>query len=144
MSTQLLLKFFVGLLFGGICRAAEPYSSAATRSARVLIVQDPLAMDAFRPRPEKVRAMVARAITNFTGKATVSESWLSLVSTQDVVGIKVISGPGANSGTRPAVVIAVVEQLIDAGLPPKNVIVWDKQLEDLKAAGFSEFAKIYG
>ena len=101
-------------------------------------------MDAFRPRPEKIRAMVGRAITNLTGKATVSEGWLSLVSTQDVVGLKIVSAPGANSGTRPAVIIAVVEQLIAAGLPPNNVIVWDKQLEDLKAAGFSEFAKMYG
>ena len=101
-------------------------------------------MDAFRPRPEKIRSMVARGMTNFTGKATVSESWRSIVSSQDVVGIKIISAPGANSGTRPAVVIAVIEQLIDAGLPPKNVIVWDKQIENLKAAGFSEFAKMYG
>ena len=38
--------------------------------------------------------MVNCGITNFTGKATVAEAWRSLVSTQDVVGIKVFSAAG--------------------------------------------------
>ena len=40
--------------------------------------------------------MVDRGITNFTGKATVAAAWRSLVSTQDVVGIKVFSAAGRN------------------------------------------------
>ena len=89
--------------------------------ARVVIVQDPDATDAFRPRPDKIRAMVQRAITNLTGKATVPEAWRSLVSTQDVVGIKVFSLPGPNSGTRPAVVAAVVEGLLAPVCRPKTL-----------------------
>ena len=38
--------------------------------------------------------------------ATVAGACRSLVSTQDVVGIKVYSAPGPNSGTRAAVVAA--------------------------------------
>ena len=112
--------------------------------ARVVVVTDPDATEAFRPRPEKIRAMVSRAITNLTEKATVSEAWRSLVSTQDVVGIKVFSPPGPNSGTRPSVVAAVVEGLLAAGLPPRHIIVWDKQTTDLRLAGFFDLAKRYG
>ena len=61
--------------------------------ARVVSVCDTEATDAFRPRPEVVRRMVNRAITNLTGKIGVKEAWLSLVSTQDVVGVKVYSVP---------------------------------------------------
>jgi hypothetical protein len=88
--------------------------------------------------------MVDRAITSLTRKATVPEAWLSLVTTQDVVGIKVYSLPGPNSGTRPAVIAAVVEGLLAAGLPPKHIIVWDRQITDLRLAGFSDLSDRYG
>jgi hypothetical protein len=118
-------------------------SSAAPR-AYVTVVQDPGATEAFRPFPDKVRLMVSRAITNLTRKATVPAAWRSLVSTQDVVGIKVFSAPGPNSGTRAAVVAAVVEGLLAAGLPPKHIIVWDRQITDLRLAGFGELSDRYG
>jgi len=122
---------------------SSPATNKAPR-ARVVSVHNPDATDAFRPRQEVVRAMVEEALTNLIGKASVAESWRALVSTQDVVGIKVFSLPGPNSGTRPAVVAAIVEGLLAAGLPPKNVIVWDKQLTDLRLAGFSDLTTRYG
>ena len=126
-------------------QAADSFSPG-DRGPRAYVVttQDPGATDAFRPRLERVHVMVDRAITNLTGKATVPEAWRSLVATQDVVGIKVFSAPGPNSGTRPAVVAAVVEDLLAAGLPPKNVIVWDRQITDLRLAGFSDLSDRYG
>jgi Domain of unknown function (DUF362) len=144
---SLLVGLFIGL--PAFClapaRAAEP-SLANDRGPRayVVTVQDPGATDAYRPDPGRVRAMVDRAITNLTKKPTVPEAWRSLVATQDVVGLKVYSAPGPNSGTRPAVVAAVVEGLLAAGLPPKHVIVWDRQVADLRLAGFFDLADRYG
>ena len=112
--------------------------------ARVVIVQDHRATEAFRPNPARIQAMVNRAITNLTGKTTVPQAWRSLVSTQDIVGLKVYSLPGPNSGTRPVVVAAVIEGLLAAGLPATNIIVWDKQLADLSLAGFFDLTKRYG
>jgi hypothetical protein len=80
--------------------------------------------------------MLNRGLTNFTGQATVAAAWHSLVSTQDVIGIKVFSTAGMLSGTRPAVVAAVIHGLLEAGVPPQHVIIWDKHAEDLRAAGF--------
>jgi hypothetical protein len=113
-------------------------------TGRVVTVSDPAAIDAFVPRPEVVRTMIDRGITNFTRKATVTEAWLSLVSTQDVVGIKVFSLPGANSGTRPAVVAGVVEGLLSAGMSPKQIVIWDKQTTDLRLANYFDLADKYG
>ncbi len=119
-------------------------SGGAARLHEVIAVQDPQASVAFRPRPDRVRAMVDRAITNFTGKATVSQAWLSCIgSTQEIVGLKVFSAPGPNSGTRPAVVAAVIEGLLAAGLPAKHIVVWDREAADLKLAGFTEFSRRY-
>ena len=110
----------------------------------MVIVQNPQATDAFRARPQVVREMVGRGITNLMGRATIGAAWRSLVSTQDVVGIKVFAAPGPNSGTRPAVVAAIVEELLAAGLPPRQIIVWDKDAVDLRLAGFYDLADRYG
>ncbi len=121
----------------------SPASSSSTR-AKVFFVQNRLATDAFEPRQDIVRQMVEIAITNLTGKSSVSAAWLSLVSTQDTVGIKVFSEPGPNSGTRPAVVVAVIQGLIAAGLPPKQIVVWDKHQTDLRLAGYFDIANRLG
>jgi len=129
----------------GPARGADPVSSSnSVPKARVISVCDPEATDAFRPRQEVVRAMIGRALTNLTRKATARDAWRSLVSTQDIVGIKVFSLPGPNSGTRPAVVQSLVEGLLDAGLPPRQIIVWDKQATDLRLAGFFHLIDRYG
>ena len=126
-------------------RAAEPFTTGRSGPrAQVVTVQDRDATEAFRPRPEKVRAMVDRAITSLTGKATPQDAWLSLVSTQDVVGLKVFSAPGQNSGTRPTVAATIASGLITAGVPPKHIIIWDKSEYDLREAGFFALADQLG
>jgi len=119
-------------------------SSNKPLHARVVSVCDAEATDAFRPRSEIIQAMVDRAIINLTGKGSVAEAWRCFVSTQDVVGIKVYSLPGANSGTRPAVAAAVVAGLLAAGLRATNIIIWDKHVTDLRLAGFFTLAERYG
>ncbi|MCX6885711.1 MAG: DUF362 domain-containing protein [Verrucomicrobia bacterium] len=118
--------------------------TALTNRGHVLQVCDPAAMEAFRPRLDHVRGIVERGILGITGRKTVREAWGSLVSTQDTVGIKVFSAPGPNSGTRPAVVEAVIQGLLEAGLPPRQIVVWDRQAVDLRLAGYFELGEKYG
>jgi hypothetical protein len=87
---------------------------------------------------------VERGLTNLLNVASSHAAWLSLVTTQDTVGIKVYSVPGNLSGTRPAVVEAIATSLIAAGLPPRQIIVWDKSESDLRAAGYFALAKRLG
>lgn len=111
--------------------------------ARVVVAGDPKATVAFQPQPEKVRALVNRGLLRFAGKTNLALAWKTFVSTNDVVGIKVYSAPGANSGTRPSVVAAVVEGLLAAGVPAKKIIIWDKELVDLRLSGFVDLAENY-
>src|SRR5882762_1524090 len=112
-------------------------------AARVVIASDPEATDAFRARPGVVHALVNRAVTNLLGVNSISGAWKTLVSPQDVVGIKVFSSPGPHSGTRPSVVEPIVEGLLAAGVPADHVIIWDRQITDLRLAGFSDLARKY-
>lgn len=112
--------------------------------ARVVIVENPRATTAFEARPEIVKPMVDCAITNLTRTTNVAAAWRTIVSTQDIVGLKVFSAPGPNSGTRLSVVGSVIEGLLRAGIPARNIIVWDRFATDLRLAGFFELKGRYG
>jgi hypothetical protein len=114
-----------------------------SHGARVVVASDPNATLAFQPQPEKVRALFNRGLLQFAGKTDVARSWLNFVTTNDVVGIKIYSAPGANSGTRSIVVASVIEGLLAAGVPAKKIIIWDKEMVDLRLAGFVELAERY-
>jgi hypothetical protein len=116
----------------------------AAANARVVTVENANAISDFQPDESVMQKMVARGVTDLTGKATITEAWRSLVSTQDVVGIKVFSAAGMLSGTRPAVVAAVIRGLLDAGVPSQHIIIWDRHADNLRAAGFFKLAARLG
>jgi len=125
--------------------AAETFSlRPAGAIAQVVTVENANALSDFQPDERVVQKMVERGLTTLTGKKTLVAAWRSLVSTQDVVGIKVFSRAGELSGTRPAVVAAVIRGLLEAGVPTNHLIIWDKRAEDLRAAGFFKLAAQLG
>lgn len=149
MGTSRLCLSFLVLLFWGsdLSFAASDFLPPAQRArARVIIAQDPQAITSFNPSPEKIEELLRRGLTNLTGRSTATSAWQSLVSTQDTVGLKVFSSPGPTSGTRPAVVAAIIQGLLSAGLSPRQIVVWDKHLADLRrsGSGFPELAERYG
>lgn len=111
--------------------------------AQIVCVENLGATSNYQANAEVVQVMVDCGLTNFTGRPDINAAWRSLVATQDVVGIKVFSEPGL-TGTRPAVVAAVVLGLLHAGVPPTHVIIWDKYEKNLRAAGFFKLAAQLG
>ncbi len=139
------VAFLIVMFIGQSVRAAEPFILRTTNApARVVIVENPGAVSDFQPDAAIVQNMVNRGLTNLTGKPTIADAWRNLVSASDVVGIKVCAEPGEISGTRPAVVAAVIHGLLDAGVPADHIIVWDKHADDLRASGFSRLAAQLG
>jgi hypothetical protein len=127
-----------------LCGLAWLWASCASLcvgDSLVVEVEGSNAMSAFEPNPDVVRQMVSRGMLKVTGKADLKSAFLSILSPSDVVGIKVYSAPGRLSGTRPAVVEAVVVGLLQAGWPPSNIVVWDKHLSDLRQAGYLTLAE---
>jgi len=143
---SVILRLILAALItsGAHAQTNNPSEHTNQPSARVVIVENHDATYDLQPVPDVVQSMVDSAITNLTGKSSVKAAWLSLVSNSDTVGIKVYSAPGPNSGTRPAVAAAVVQGLIAAGLPPKQIVVWDKRSVDLRLAGYYDFESHYG
>ena len=126
-------------------RAADSFPNHFTNAtARVVTVENTNAIYDLQPNAAMVQNMVNRGLTNLTGQETVAAAWRNLVSTQDVIGIKVFSNAGMLSGTRPAVVAAVIHSLFDAGVPAEHIVIWDKHEDNLRAAGFFTLAAELG
>ena len=93
--------------------------------------------------PAVVRRMVDQVVCAAAKKSTPAAAWASLVKPTDRVGIKVAASGGASGGTRPAVVEAIALGLASAGVRPSNILVWDRNLDELLAAGFSQKSPLY-
>ena len=131
--------FAAALIFGLL-----PLNSAEPASARVLVVEHPSATQAFNPHAEIVQTMVREGILRFTGAENEISAWKNLASTQDVIGIKVHSAPGAMSGTRPAVVGALIESMLRSGIAKERIVIWDRRYIDLRLAGYDRLGEKYG
>ena len=100
------------------------------------VIHDPAAIDHFAADRSRVHTMVDRLVLGVTGKETVPAAWRSLVEPSDIVGIKISATGGAPGATHLAVVEAIVDGLLSAGVPRGNLLVWDREAEDLRAAGY--------
>ncbi len=119
-------------------------TAPAVAKVKVLYAMDGKSMGAGRVVSPTVTAqMVDSLVCGVTGRHSVGEAWRTLVNPADIVGIKVATQGRGVSGTNPEVVNAIVAGLHDAGVPAKNIIVWDRNLEDLLAAGYSKKGKDY-
>jgi hypothetical protein len=144
-----LKRYLAGLCLLAIAGpgpAAEDFFRPYTAGdrARVVVIENDHATDAFVSNSDVVYEMVNHGITAFTGRTDASAAWQSLVRTNDIVGIKVYSSPGRVSGTRPVVVAGIIKGLIKSGVPAGNIYVWDKQVHELANAGYFELATQFG
>ncbi|MGA2868085.1 MAG: hypothetical protein ABSF34_02850 [Verrucomicrobiota bacterium] len=136
---------FALLALGWGAQGADFFTpSAANPSSRVVIAEGDDLLNAFLPDNARVAAVFNLGLLRFTRTTNIIAAWRSLVTTNDTVGIKVYSVPGPLNGTRPAVVAAIANGLMSAGLPPDKIIIWDKHAGDLRAAGFFALGKELG
>jgi len=112
--------------------------------SRVLYVMDPHCLEpGGEVRAEAVDRMVNSLLIGLTGRPTATSAWKSLLHEDEVVGIKVSASGQKASGTRLATVMAVVRGLRAAGFSREQIVVWDRNRQDLLASGFSESSPDY-
>ena len=87
--------------------------------------------------PAKVKTAVEKGLLELSGEKDVRSAWLQFVSPSDVVGIKVNPIGGKLLSTKPEVVEVIIDGLLQAGVPKKNIVIWDRRLFQLEEAGFT-------
>ena len=148
LTRRSLLTLLSLVLLGAsnLCAQRLDFSgnAAATDKARVVIVHDSRASDTYVPEPNTVRRMVEQGLAKLWATPSASVGWRQLIEPSDVVGIRIHSSTGKTSGSRPAVVAAVIESLLASGHPPSRVVLWDRKLASLRAAGYVTLARRLG
>jgi hypothetical protein len=135
---RILFTFALGLGFSLSAQAPNP------KKSRIIRVRDAEATRFLTPNRDRVRAMLDHALPKVTGQTTPRAAWRTLVTPTDVIGLKVDAQHGPMAGTRPALVEAVARSLIAAGIPVRQIVIWDSSLEDLRKAGYARMAKTLG
>jgi uncharacterized protein (DUF362 family) len=123
--------------------AAAPTPTPVPARSIVVRTESPDAIYDYKTNNSVVYRLVNEAVTAATGEGSVAAAWASLVKPNDIVGIKVSANGAPLFSTRPAVVQAIVNGLREAGVPADNIVVWDRDQELLKRAGFRSRAGDY-
>jgi len=103
----------------------------------VYALRNPDSIKQYKTNPHIVREMVNRLVMAVTGQSNVTRAWGSLVSPGERVGIKISAAGGELFTTHHDVVNAIVDGLAAAGHPRSSIIVWDRSIGGIKAAGYN-------
>ncbi|MBI4811143.1 MAG: DUF362 domain-containing protein [Ignavibacteriales bacterium] len=82
--------------------------------------------------------MVKAGMLNLTSAKDISDAWRMFVSPKDVIGLKVNPVAGATLSTSIELTKVIIQQLEAAGIPKKNIIIWDRREFELHEVGFTE------
>ena len=146
LNSALTLRLAVVLLalvgMSSLHVRAQP-TTVAKRSAPnlslspVILAERPDAVQEFTVDPQQARQMVNQALMTLTSASSIGTAWTRLgITPQDVVGIKISTAGGPAFSTHRAVVQAICDGLQAAGVPPSQVIIWDKFQNKMVAAGY--------
>lgn len=127
-----------------VCSYTEPRITMGdpTQAGRVVEVHDPDLTLSGKPLADEKRAAedIKKLLLQLTGKVDIKSAWALLLAGMDpgeVVGIKV-NTLNAKVPTQPTVVKALVDSLRLGGLASQQIVVWDRRLDELTKAGFTD------
>jgi len=143
-SRRLVLRYLIAAALASLSTssaaqipAPAPQTAApAPKTSEVFFAQDESTFGRASDNPDRVRAMVQALVFSVTGQTDWAKAWRTLVAPTDRVGIKISTVGGRGFSTHPAIVATIVSGLEAAGVPRGRIVVWDRNSEDLRAAGF--------
>jgi hypothetical protein len=91
-------------------------------------------------QPQEIVAneMIKKSLLQLTNESDINKAWGHFVSDNEIIGLKVNPVAGKLLTTSHAVVQSIVKQLENAGVPRKNIVIWDRRLMQLHETGFTE------
>jgi uncharacterized protein (DUF362 family) len=114
----------------------DAFAQAAPKS-KVVIARDAALRGGGRSIDStRVLNMLDRAVQALYDRDTPLDAWKRVAKPGEVVGLKVNSLAGRSASTNVTLVQAVCERLQQAGIPAKDIVIWDRLNSDLEGAGF--------
>ena len=125
-------------------RILTPYAAAAVPGmpgpwpGRVVSLRSPRCLDeaGVVVDADVVREMMDRGMRALTGEATTPGAWRRFFEPGDVVGIKVNAGGVPHVVSNPAIVAETCRQLMAVGVPPSQIVVFERFQNQLDGIGY--------
>jgi uncharacterized protein (DUF362 family) len=112
-------------------------SGTAGAKSRVVVARDELLRGTGATvDSRRVLALMDRAMQALCGCGDPLGAWKKLVRPGDTVSLKVNTLGGRGISTNVQLVAAICERLQEAGIKPGEIVVWDRDSEELERAGF--------
>ena len=106
---------------------------------RVVAVSHPACLVSGAYQAEPVRRMMRRGMAELTGAPGWADAWKQFVSPGDVVGIKVNPVGRPHVISAPEVLHEIVGGLRAAGIPARDIVVYDRYQAEFLAGGFDKW-----
>lgn len=105
---------------------------------KVVQINDPNSVVDEVPQEEEAYKMLEAGMLLLSGKEKLKDAWLQFVKPNEVIGLKVNPVAGKPLSTSHAVTKSIVKQLVEAGVPKENIVIWDRREMQLHETGFTE------
>jgi hypothetical protein len=127
-----------GLACGQTSNPAPAVPAPPPPLSPVIWTENPDVVQRFAVNAPQVREMFDRSLFKLTSSSDTGTAWKRLgIKPEDVVGIKISTIGGPLGATHHALVQAICDGLQAAGVPPKHILIWDKDATDMTAAGYT-------
>jgi len=125
------------LCAGGAAETLAAETGSAASSSRVVVARDELLRGAGSSiDSHRIAALLDRAMQALFDHDHAVDSWRRLVRPGDTVSLKVNTLGGRGISTNTQLVAAVCERLREAGVKAGDIVVWDRDSDELERAGF--------
>ncbi|MGD0799979.1 MAG: DUF362 domain-containing protein [Terracidiphilus sp.] len=129
--------FLKGTLAGAalLCAGRKTEAlAAAVEKSRVVVAHDALLRGSGSSvDPQRMLALLDRAMQSLFGH---DDAWRKLVRPGETVSLKVNALGGRGISTNVQFVTAICERLQQAGVKPSDIVIWDRDSNELERAGF--------
>ncbi len=117
--------------------AAQTAKTAGAKSKVVVARDAALRNSSGSVDPNRMLALLDRAMQSYFGTKDPLAPWKKLVSPGQVVGLKVNTIAGRGLSTNTLLVEAIADRLQKVGIKPYDIIIWDRTSRELQRAGFT-------
>jgi hypothetical protein len=120
-------------------KKAAPLALPGPYRGRVIEVLHPGSVVEGKVRREAVRGMMQRGLVALTGAPDEAAAWKRFFGPGDVVGIKVCPVGRPRSISQPETVLEVIRGLNLAGVPNRDIILFNRYENELMACGYDRY-----
>jgi len=122
---------------GGMGPLAAAEQEAALAKSRVVIVRDAMLRGAGATvDSHRMLSLLDRAIQALFDRDNPIETWKKLVRPGETVGLKVNALGGRGLSSNLQLVEAICERLQEAGIKASDIVVWDRDSDEMEHVGF--------